>query len=55
MGRPKVGASATTKERKIIMKTIAILAIAGAALVSCQQQQPDPTPVQEVIVAPVCK
>ena len=40
------------KTSKIIMKTIAILALTAAALVSCQQQQQQQQPVQEP-VAPV--
>ena len=38
----------------IIMKTIAILALTAAALVSCQQQQvePTPAPTPAPVVAP---
>ncbi len=47
----------TTKRTIIAMKTIAILAIAGAALVSCcqqqqQQQTPPPPPVEQPVVVP---
>lgn len=46
----------TSKLVKIIMKTIAILALTAAAFVSCQQQQPTPTAPQEpVTVAPIKK
>lgn len=52
----EAGQLQTSKLVKIIMKTIAILALTAAALVSCQQQQqqpaPEPTPAP---VAPVCK
>lgn len=46
-----------TKQPKniiIIMKTIAILALTAAALVSCQQQQvePTPAPTPAPVVAP---
>ena len=37
------------KPLSIVMKTIAILAIAAAALVSCQQQQQQQTPPQEIV------
>ena len=48
------GVLQTSNNSKINMKTIAILALTAAALVSCQQQQqqpaPEPTPAP---VAPV--
>ena len=49
-----VGMSATTKENINTMKTIATLALIGAALVSCQQQQQAPAtpPVTDTVVVP---
>ena len=46
----KTGTSKNQKLVKIIMKTIAILALAAAALVSCQQQQQQQPTEQETVV-----
>ena len=53
----KTGTSKNQKLVKIIMKTIAILALTAAAFVSCQQQQPVEQPTQEPVqtVAPIKK
>ena len=45
----EAGTSKQSKLVKIIMKTIAILALAAAALVSCQQQQQQPTEQETVV------
>ena len=46
----EAGTSKQSKLVKIIMKTIAILALAAAALVSCQQQQQQQPTEQETVV-----
>ncbi len=46
----EAGTSKQSKLVKIIMKTIAILALAAAALVSCQQQQQQQPVEQETVV-----
>ncbi len=52
----EAGQLQTSKLVKIIMKTIAILALTAAALVSCQQQQQvEPATTTTVVVTPTKK
>lgn len=51
----EAGTSKQSKLVKIIMKTIAILALAAAALVSCQQQQQQQQPTEQETVVEVVK
>ena len=54
----EAGQLQTSKLVKIIMKTIAILALTAAALVSCQQQQQqqvEPNTTTTVVVTPTKK
>ena len=51
----KTGTSKNQKLVKIIMKTIAILALTAAALVSCQQQQQQETVIDTPVTVETSK
>ena len=51
----KTGTSKKQKLVKIIMKTIAILALTAAALVSCQQQQQQETVIDTPVTVETSK